>query len=416
MEEKYTSSYAYKVRSGWRIGVKYRDPETGLWKDRTRKSTSTRKTEARRDAENWRKELNERELERSEEGDCLTVARYVRSYIDNKVASGVVSKKTAYNYEQAIKVIKDPSGGIASIPVDELTPTQIREWLSWMMGENRGLSPATAKHYYDLLKMAMNQALVDRVIDWNPLIGVKAPKLPKYVPNSLDSRSIATLVRWIADSGPTNIRTAVALALYGGMRRGECCALTWANVDQARGAILVAQSAPSSNKGDLQPAKSGKRRIVPVSPALGIVLRERYQWMLDRMALVHESEAEWEIERRLASCFVCGDIDGSIYDPHRASDVFRAVVSEIELTGIHSSHITFHTLRHTFATRMIGEGVDVKTVSSILGHASARMTLDVYAAADPEAIAAAAPRIDRALSVSEAENQDEPAYILPAGS
>lgn len=412
MVEKYTSSYAYRVRDKWRIGVKYRDGETGLWKDRTRKSNARRKTDARREAERWRKELNEeaRQLESDDAG--LTVSKYVRSYVDNKVASGVVSDKTAYNYEQAIKVINDPAGGIDNAPIRELTPVQVREWLSWLMND-RGLRPSSAKNYYSLLKMAFRQAEADRMIDWNPLVSVKPPKLPKRVPNSLDNASMIILDRWLKTSDPTPIRTLIALAYYGGMRRGECCALMWANTDLDRGMILVSQSVSSSNPEDVKSSKTDKRRVVPIAPALHTMLSERYETMLDAISTLYRDETHWELQRRLESCYVCGGVDGSITDPHTSGIKFSGIADTLGLTGIHSPHVTLHTLRHTFATRMIGEGVDVKTVSSILGHASAHMTLDVYAAADPEAVAAAGPRIDKALSVAGNVDDDDPAYILP---
>ena len=58
---------------------------------------------------------------------------------------------------------------------------------------------------------------------------------------------------------------------------------------------------------------------------------------------------------------------------------------------------TFHDLRHTFATMMIGNGCDVRTVASYLGHASVSMTLDIYADVDPEAKQAALDKVDESF-------------------
>jgi integrase len=67
------------------------------------------------------------------------------------------------------------------------------------------------------------------------------------------------------------------------------------------------------------------------------------------------------------------------------------------LVGTQGRRPTFHDLRHTFATFAIAEGIDVKTVSSIMGHANAAMTLDIYASADADAKRAAAMTIDEAM-------------------
>jgi integrase len=69
----------------------------------------------------------------------------------------------------------------------------------------------------------------------------------------------------------------------------------------------------------------------------------------------------------------------------------------MNLIGTEGKRCTFHDLRHTFATAAIAAGVDVKTVSSILGHANAAMTLNVYASADPDAKRRAAAVIDKAI-------------------
>lgn len=60
---------------------------------------------------------------------------------------------------------------------------------------------------------------------------------------------------------------------------------------------------------------------------------------------------------------------------------------------------TFHDLRHTFATMMIGNGCDVRTVASYLGHASVSMTLDIYADVDPEAKRAAVGKVDESFDI-----------------
>jgi len=72
-------------------------------------------------------------------------------------------------------------------------------------------------------------------------------------------------------------------------------------------------------------------------------------------------------------------------------------LAQTQLVGTQGRVPTFHDLRHTFATAAIAEGVDVKTVSSILGHTNAAMTLNVYASADPAAKRAAAETIGEVM-------------------
>lgn len=91
--------------------------------------------------------------------------------------------------------------------------------------------------------------------------------------------------------------------------------------------------------------------------------------------------------------------------PHTLSKAWKSIADSMGLVGTQGRRPTFHDLRHTFATYAISEGIDVKTVSSILGHSSAAMTLNIYASADPASKRAAVETIgnvmDRRLSKHE---------------
>jgi integrase len=95
--------------------------------------------------------------------------------------------------------------------------------------------------------------------------------------------------------------------------------------------------------------------------------------------------------------YVTGRVDGSYQTPDMLSHEWHALSKAFGVRGTEGRIPTFHDLRHTFATCAIAEGVDVKTVSSILGHANAAMTLNVYASADPNAKRRAATTINAAM-------------------
>jgi integrase len=109
----------------------------------------------------------------------------------------------------------------------------------------------------------------------------------------------------------------------------------------------------------------------------------------------------------MAGLYVLGGVDGSSMSPAMVLKGWRTLSDSMGLVGTQGKRPTFHDLRHTFATYAIAEGVDVKTVSSILGHSNAAMTLNIYASADPNSKRAAAATIDdvvgRRLSKREIE-------------
>lgn len=413
---EYTSSYAYKAGGAWRKGVRYK--QDGKWKSKTARAKAKRKADARREAELWREELNAKETEiarnpgrvRAREG---TVASYVRDYVDGLAAGGEVASSTLMAYRHRLRDIVNPDGGIADVPLEDLDPSMLRRWTRWMTGPERGLSARSAGSRRTLLNMALKQAVDDRTLTWNPLSTVRAPKVVRRQPDSLDSESVAKLAAHIlADDGGA-VATAAALGLWGGMRRGECLGLKWEDVDFDRGFLLVSRNIAMGDGGAyVKGTKTGRNRMIPLSRELRDALLARRERMLDEIEGLFD-EGGPDAERRLHGLHVTGRVDGSFMSPSALTHAWRATSDALRLTCLHSGRPTFHTLRHTFATMMIGAGVDVRTTSEILGHANVSMTLNVYASANPETIMGAAERISQALGGGVREDQDEPEYLLP---
>jgi integrase len=154
---------------------------------------------------------------------------------------------------------------------------------------------------------------------------------------------------------------AVTLALYTGLRLGEICALRWEDVDLEEGVLHIRRTLQRLENGDGTPGTSPRlgppktlssQRDVPVPDKLLAYLKE---WNA-------RSESEYVI-----SC------KGHFAEPRVIQYRFHALLERAGLT-----RINFHALRHTFAVRCMELHMDVTTLSQLLGHASVKLTLDVY--------------------------------------
>lgn len=157
----------------------------------------------------------------------------------------------------------------------------------------------------------------------------------------------------------------ILIALTTGLRIGEVCALQWRDVDLSRKVVTVSKTAERIYSGDRTvvvvgpPKTASSFREVPLVSMVASFLRPFCRVMDSESYIVSGSRNVCE-PRLLRKHFYCF----------------------LERSGIR--RIDFHALRHTFATRLISSGCDVKTVSVLLGHASVKTTLDLYVHPDLE--------------------------------
>ena len=149
------------------------------------------------------------------------------------------------------------------------------------------------------------------------------------------------------------------IALYTGMRLGEICALKWSDIDLEEGLLYVRATAQRINNYDDEDTKTelyfgspktvSSERLIALSPKTVLFLK------------AHKENADCEY---VISC------KGHIAEPRVCQYRFDVLLEKAEI-----EKINFHSLRHTFATRCLEQGVDVKTLSQLLGHARVEMTL-----------------------------------------
>ena len=224
--------------------------------------------------------------------------------------------------------------------LSEITPYAIEKYRL----ERRAakVSDATINRELACLKTMFNKA-----IEWERVKTNPAAKIKKFREANIQERILAIdEMKRLLEAAATTLRPVLALALNTGMRRSEILGLRRRDVDFVKGFIL------------LEDSKSGKARKIPMNSLIFDLLRER------------KREGEF--------VFPSQDSHGQV-QPLR--DVKTAFKGACRRAGIKA--LRFNDLRHTAATKMIEAGVDLVTVSRILGHASIQMTMR-YAHPTPE--------------------------------
>lgn len=233
-----------------------------------------------------------------------------------------------------------------------LRPSEVQGWVT---GMTERLAPRTTETVYRHFASSMNAAARDRLIGRTPCEAIKLPKPERaeVVPPTVEQ------VAAIADAIYPRYRCAVILAAGSGLRLGEVFGLHVDRIDFLRRTVRVDQQLLTPNRGPcyLGPPKSDASvRTVPVAE---VVINELARH-LQQFPAVDE--------------FVFTTDDGALVRRPGFTDLWRRAVKRAAI----EERITFHGLRHHYASALIAAGCSVKAVQKALGHGSASETLDTY--------------------------------------
>lgn len=355
----------YKTPSGkklWR--VLYRRPDG--------RQTCKRGFARKRDAQNWMAEH-------------VTVAKARGGWVDPQagratvgslwpawIAKKRVSSKPSYveSLERAWRVHVEPKW--AARALSSISRQEVQEWVA---DQSASRSATVVLRNLGILRGICADAARDRLIVSNPCDGMETPKKTRRRHTYLTAEQ---LVRLAEASGS---RRAIVLVLgLTGIRWGEMAGLHVEDVDFARRRLSVRRSATTvGGKVVVGTPKSGSARQVAFPSALEPILREACGGRDGEEPLFPGSDGGYAARTAHPS------------DPTKW--FYRAK----EAAGV-PLDLTYHDLRHTAASLMVSAGANVKAVQNQLGHASASMTLDVYADLFDDDLDSVADSMDRMLS------------------
>ena len=232
------------------------------------------------------------------------------------------------------------------------------------------LAPKTLRHHHTLLSGIFSLAMEWNLIKDNPTQRVRLPSVTKAKSakaNFYDDEQVAVLLAALEDE-PIKYRTILYVALDTGLRASEVTRLTWGAIDLEQQTINVVQQrqyVPGYGILEVDPKTDSGVRVVTLSSFATQKLKEYKTHQLS-------------LQCKCGTAWYEGDIvftheDGTPIFPHRPSQWFTEFIRRKELP-----HITFHGLRHTNASLLIGSSVDIVTLSGRLGHSSKNVTLDIY--------------------------------------
>ena len=254
---------------------------------------------------------------------------------------------------------------IGDIPLEKLASLDLQKFYKKLLttgrvdrveakGQPKGLSAKTVRNIHQILSSALKLAQEQRLILTNPAEGCALPRVEHQEMKTLTTVQLASFFREARESGVFEL---YYLELATGLRRGELLGLKWQDIDLERGDLRVRRQVSRINGEVVEAPLKTKNayRTLPLAEDTVSVLKEQRKKV---------GSSPW----------VFPSLNGGPISPDSVLHMLHRVLKRAGLPKVR-----FHDLRHTFATLALQNGVDVKTVSGMLGHFSAGFTLDTYA-------------------------------------
>lgn len=279
----------------------------------------------------------------------------------NKYTKHTVKLRTYGRYEYIIEKHINPKLG--DYELEELSPVLLQDFVldkieHGNLKTNGPLANNSVIGIVNVLKSALSLAKSLEMIERDYTDKIKLPLATEKEVSAFDKVEQDKLVKFCLEAKKKNY-IGIVICLYTGIRLGELLALTWNDIDLNSGIMNISKTAYRIKENGTprivvdKPKTRNSNRIIPLPKQLIEILKK--------------------IKKQSNSLYVLSTRNGGMVGTREYQKTYQRILAKLDIP-----YKNFHSLRHTFATRAVEMGMDVKTLSEILGHKNPMITLQRY--------------------------------------
>ena len=309
----------------------------------------------------YQKEEIEKNFEKKEK---IKFLNFLEQSITNNKNS--IEYTTYKSYRDQQKII-ERFFSVKNLDLENVTVADILDFYNYLSNVRKNTNN-TVIHYHALLRKTFTEAYIRKLIKEHIMLEIPRPKKEKYISEVFNLKEINIFLNHIKGH---RFELEMNLALFYGFRRSELLGLRFSVIDFDNNTILVNTKITSSEKEKLVPKQKMKNdssyRIMPLLDSIKKLIIQRMERIKkDKHFFKSIYTKKWE-------GFVCVGENGELIKPDRVTRTFRKLINECGL-----KKIRLHDLRHSCATLLYEQDIQLKDIQMWLGHSDIQTTANIY--------------------------------------